>query len=394
MRALLVVMLACGLCAPAVADERDDAKREFGAGQQADKQKDYHVAIEHYLRAYELVPHPFALFNIAADYEQLGDLKQAVHFYEKYISETQDPADRERVKRILNDLKARPGAVTIHTSPDGARLVIDGKEQGTTPFSGMLRGGRHVIVVEYEGQRQQRDLYVELGQPVEELIRFGAQQGMIQVSGTPVGAPVYIDNVPVGVLPARVPEPAGEHQVRVMQMGFAPFETTAMVQPGSTTDVHAELVKGDSIDLPGATKPAILLYYLFGTTGGADVRGNGGYFGFDLGVHSPRADFLVSLGRTGEGSSIDAQFRYFFADWRFAPFLGVGYSYVQQGPGYELTGGVRYDLLRGPKFGVGLLAQFALRIYAGHEDDSGTNPMTTDAGVFMPITATVQVFWR
>lgn len=390
MRALLVVMLACGLAA---ADERDDAKREFAAGQNADKQKDYHVAIEHYLRAYELVPHPFALFNIAADYEQLGDVKQAVHFYEKYISETQDPSDRERVKRILADLKARPGAVTIHTYPDGARLTIDGKDQGTTPFSGMLKGGRHVVVVEYEGQRQQRDLYVELGQPVEEQIRFGVQQGMIQVSGSPVGAQVYIDNAPVGAMPTRVPEPAGEHSVRVMQMGFAPFETTAMVQPGSTTEVHAELVRGEAAEVPGV-KPLIQVYYLFGTTGGADARGNGGYFGFDLGVHSSRADVICSIGKTSEGSSIDAQFRYFFGPWRLAPFIGGGYSYVQGGAGYEFTAGMRYDLIRNDKWGLGLLGQFALRVYAGHEDDSGTTPKTTDAGVFMPITATVEVFWR
>lgn len=393
MRALLLVMLACGL---AVADERDDAKREFAAGQQADKQKDYHVAIEHYLRAYELVPHPFALFNIAADYEQLGDLKQAVHFYEKYINETQDPSDRERVKRILNDLKARPGAVTIHTSPDGARLVIDGKDQGTTPFTGMLKGGRHTVVVEYEGQRQQRDIYIELGSPVDENIRFGAQQGLIQVSGTPVGATVYVDNVPVGVLPARVPEPSGEHSVRVMQMGFAPFETTAMVQPGSTTEVHAELVKGDGPELPGVTRPAILLYYQFGIGGGADVTGEGGFYGIDLGLHHERFDVLTNIGKTAAGGSVDVAFRYYLFPWKFSPFVGGGYSYVQNGGGWEAIGGVRYDITRGTRGGVAALVQFSLRWYASSPGDPDMSPPVAarDSGVFLPITGMLELYWR
>ena len=69
MRALLCsIGMALAIAAPAYADDDDDreeARKAFAAGQAADRKKDYVRAIEHYLRAYDLVPHEFAVFNIA-----------------------------------------------------------------------------------------------------------------------------------------------------------------------------------------------------------------------------------------------------------------------------------------------------------------------------------------
>ena len=392
-KALLAMAVVAGL-GVAHADERDDAKREFAAGQAADKQHDYRAAIEHYLRAFELVPHPFALFNIAADYEELGDLRQASHFYEKYIAATEDNADRERVKKLLEKLRARPGGLVVHTVPEGARVFLDGNAIGMTPYSGLAKGGRHTLVVEADGQRLQKEISIDFGEPVTETFRMAGGGGAIQVVGAPIGAEVSVDNVPSGTLPVRVPEPPGEHLVRVTMEGFTPFETTAMVQPNAVTEVKATL--GHQLDGGGdTTRPGqILVYYLLGGTGGADVRGNGGYGGIELGLHALQYDLLTTLGKTSGsgGGNVDFVFRYFLTKTRIAPFIGIGYSYIQRGGGYELCAGLRWDIVRQDRVILSALAYYSVRAYAG-ADMTDTLPKS-DAGVFMPIAGALEVDWR
>ncbi len=390
MRLVLVMVVLCGV---ARADERDDAKREFAAGQTADKQHDYRAAIEHYLRAFELSPHPFALFNIAADYEQLGDLRQAVHFYEKYIAATEDNADRERVKKLLADLKARPGGLVVHSIPEGAQVFVDGKPVGTTPYTANARGGHHAIAVELEGQRLQKDISIDFGEPVTETFRMAGGSGTsaIQVTGAPFGAAVAIDNVPSGVLPVRVPEPPGEHTVTVTMQGFTPFETTAVVQPNAVTEVRAVLPR--ALDGGSGGRPSILVYYLVGAAGGADVRGNGGYGGVELGLHALQYDLLTTIGKTSGGSAVDFIIRYYLTNTRIAPFIGVGYSYIAGGGGYEITGGLRYDIVKGEHVGLTALLYYELRTFAG-TDATDTNPMGTASGVFMPVAGSIEVLWR
>ena len=386
-KVLLALALLCGL---ARADERDDAKREFKAGQAADKSHDFRAAIEHYLRAFELVPHPFALFNIAADYEQLGDLRQAVHFYEKYIAAAEDPADRDRVKKLLADLKARPGGLVVHSIPEGARVFLDGNPAGTTPFSANAKGGRHTVAVEMDGQRLEKQISIDFGEPVTETFRMQGGGGAIQVNGAPYGAEVAVDNVPSGTIPVRVPEPPGEHVVRVTMDGFAPFETTAMVQSNAVTEVKAVLTRGSETT---TGTPRLLVYYLVGATGGANVgSGGGGYGGVEVGLRALQYDIIATLGKSHGGSNLDVVFRYFFLKGVVAPFIGGGYSYVDGGGGYEFCGGLRWDMVRREHVGLSALVYYAVRTYAATDMTSST--AAKDAGVFMPIAGSIEVEWR
>src|SRR5204863_8281084 len=96
------------------ADDRAGAKAEFEAGLDADKRKDYDTAIEHYQRAYDLAPHQNALYNIAVDYERLGELRDAATFYGRYLDEAgAESEDRDKVTRLIDNLRQRPSKVTI-----------------------------------------------------------------------------------------------------------------------------------------------------------------------------------------------------------------------------------------------------------------------------------------
>ena len=170
MRALAIVWLvlvALGTAARAdnaTLDVREEARREFADGQAADKRKDWAQAIEHYLRANDLVTHPFAMFNIATDYERLGRLREAATWYERYVEATPDEADKAKVQKLLAELVARPGTLTVRSVPDGAQVWVDGGYAGTTPYSGHIKGGAHKVSTRLAGrQPDERDVTVEYG---------------------------------------------------------------------------------------------------------------------------------------------------------------------------------------------------------------------------------------
>ena len=73
-------------------------------------------------------------------------------------------------------------------------------------------------------------------------------------------------------------------------------------------------------------------------------------------------------------------------------FIGLGYSYITGGGGYELCGGLRYDIIRKEHVSVSALLYYELRTVAA-TDTSGTTPKM-DASVFMPVGAAIEVGWR
>src|SRR5688500_15671538 len=173
---VLILIAALLLGGIAFADEREDretARREFAAGQAADRRKAYQEAIEHYMRANDLVPHPFAMFNIAVDYEKLGKLREAANWYERYLdhSSTKE-ADREKVNHLLIKLRNQPSQVSVVSNPDGGRVIINGVPVGTTPYKTELKGGFYNVIVQKGNERDSKEFTVEYGEPVNVQFAF------------------------------------------------------------------------------------------------------------------------------------------------------------------------------------------------------------------------------
>jgi hypothetical protein len=55
-----------------------------------------------------------------------------------------------------------------------------------------------------------------------------------------------------------------------------------------------------------------------------------------------------------------------------APYLTFGYAWGGIGFGYELNGGLRWDVSKGDKYGFSLLADFGFRTYSGTDAGAGT----------------------
>ena len=398
MRALrCFVAMALLSSAPAHADEREEARREFAAGQASDKQKDWDTAIEHYLRAYELVPHHFALYNIATDYERLGKIREAATWYVRYIDNAPDSADRDKVQRLLAELKLRPGKLTVRSAPAGANVTIDGNPHGVAPYTGSFRGGGHRVVVDNGRAHEERDVTIEYGEPLDVQLTLDASpvvrgagevSGVLDVRGLPIGALVKIDDSPSGSVPVRLNVAPGTHTVQVSQYGYTPYATTVEVVANQDTAVEAKLAQGGLGSSP-ATK--LQVGYLIGAAAGADVRGTGGMLLGEFGVRVATYDVSTRIGRAAGSTAVDSTLRWTITATRLAPFIGLGYSFLKNGGGYELVGGLRFDVVRGEKVGISLLAESGFRYHA--ITTTGT-PADTQGGLLVPILASVQLMYR
>jgi len=89
----------------ALADERTEARAHFKKGMAEIADGKYDVGIEELKKAYDILPHPNVLYNIARAYVDQGDLENAVAYYKKYLEG--NPKDRDEVAQIVASLEAR-----------------------------------------------------------------------------------------------------------------------------------------------------------------------------------------------------------------------------------------------------------------------------------------------
>lgn len=416
MRAWLVFWVVLALALPARADDREDARKAFAAGQAADRRRAWQEAIEHYMRANDLVPHPFAMFNIAKDYERLGKVREAATWYERYLdtSSTSD-ADRDKVNALLVELRNRPAPVRVTSNPDGARVIINGIPTGATPYKGQLKGGMYRVAVEKGAAKDWKEITVEYGEPVDVAFVLpgavavpsatpprppdhrgapasppGAAIGTLIVRGAPAGALVSIDGVPTGSLPLDAPVAPGAHTVRVTAYGYAPFETTVTVAADQPAPVDVTMTRAlGTLEPPNRIRAG----YVLGGGAGADVKGEGALYLAELGVRVSQADLSARLGRLGDVTLVDLLVRWALLKSRLAPFVGGGYTWISGGAGYTLVGGLRFDVTRTDKVDVALMVESGLRYYTS---TATTTPITeeTTSGTLVPIMASLLLVYR
>ena len=129
----LALVLASG---NAFADERTDARRSFRRGMDLIADGKYEVGIAELKKAYETLPHINVLFNIARGYTEMGDVENALIYYERYALE--NPPDRDDVLATMKQLQGRMERQK-NTLADAQKIALP-KVYGPTPGSGIMPG--------------------------------------------------------------------------------------------------------------------------------------------------------------------------------------------------------------------------------------------------------------
>jgi hypothetical protein len=131
------------------ADDLSRARALDKEGAKAYGEGRYKDAIKHFEEAYRLGGPPFELWNVAKCHLRLDQVEKAVEMLERYLATPNLPKDdRDEAARQLDQIKKRPSALTVSSTPSGAQVTIDGKSvEGQTPVSVEIPPGSHTVTV-------------------------------------------------------------------------------------------------------------------------------------------------------------------------------------------------------------------------------------------------------
>jgi serine/threonine-protein kinase len=144
------------------------------------------------------------------------------------------------------------GRLVVRTTPEGAHVVINGRDRGVTPLSlSGLPFATYRLRLELAGyQADERRVALNASgatRTLEASLRPVPQPptGIVVVESRPSGAKVFIDEKLLGVTPLTVPAmAAGEHHLRLALPNFQPWIATVQVTGGEHNRVTASLEEG------------------------------------------------------------------------------------------------------------------------------------------------------
>lgn len=138
------------------APEQAGAAEHFREGLRLYEQQEYAAARAAFEEANRLQPDVRVLANIADCQAHEGDVAGAVMTYRRFLAEAGDQvaaSARRLVERRLADLEAGVCNLRVAAEPEGALILVDGREVGAAPMSAPIAvaPGPHEVRVQHPG---------------------------------------------------------------------------------------------------------------------------------------------------------------------------------------------------------------------------------------------------
>ena len=182
-----------------------------------------------------------------------------------------------RKQTVSVKLVGLPATLRIVSSPEGARVFVDGNYQGKTPTSApQLAAGEHKIKVELDGHAtQERSVWVENGGDTTETFQMESVLGRLEIVTVPAGAKITVDGKAVGttrMVPGTTKSAvlalekvsAGERSIVASAIGCQDVARKVKVPPKGTASVTIALkrlfVPDTEIEtIQGTTRRGVLI---------------------------------------------------------------------------------------------------------------------------------------
>ena len=252
-----------------IADQVEQARISFEAGQEAYRAGLYLDAARAFEKANRLVPNPAITFSIAQSYRlhyfvkpDPQYLRLAIDAYRRYLREVEKGGRREdalehvaaleatlsKVERELQQpvvlrQEEQPTRLLITSQTETAKISIDGGKPESLPLSMEVEPGEHEVVVEAEGYfTARRKLVAIKGELVPQEITLEAKPASVTIEA-PEGADVRIDGRLVGVAPlgGAIALSEGRHTVVVSENGTLPAKADLSLKRGDVGSLKLEL---------------------------------------------------------------------------------------------------------------------------------------------------------
>jgi tetratricopeptide (TPR) repeat protein len=184
---------------------REQAKTLFERGVAFYREGHYKEALNYFLGAQSLYTNTTLTFNIARACERLGDTSCALKYYREYRRTAPSASDLGEIAHAIESLERDLFAkglqqITLSSKPTGAKVIIDGAEKGTTPWTGELAPGSHRAVMQQAGFG---DLRVSFTVEAAHAMDFA-----YQLPPAPTTAAAPLDSTPVASQPLPAAAPA------------------------------------------------------------------------------------------------------------------------------------------------------------------------------------------
>jgi formylglycine-generating enzyme required for sulfatase activity len=135
-----------------------------------------------------------------------------------------------------------PGKLLVKTIPESAQIRILDIDR---PFSqGMLLDpGRYKIEASAKNYLEKQQWVTLSGEPEKEFSMELTALGIIETSGAPEGAQVYLDDKPVGTIPCRIPGlESGTYSLRFEKENFMPLSKKVSVKVGHIQKLNIQMM--------------------------------------------------------------------------------------------------------------------------------------------------------
>lgn len=174
------------------------------------------------------------------------------------------------VTATLNPITSSTGWILASSTPANAKVYVDSVYKGTTPASGSLTVsgvsvGSHTVRFDLDGY-QSYSTTVTVSADSYSSVNAVLQQGSspsgtatLQVSTTPSGADIYVDNVFKGYSPLTLTDiSAGQHTVLAQMTGYQDASISVAVAGGSDMPVSLTLAAATPTKKSGNLPIAVL----------------------------------------------------------------------------------------------------------------------------------------
>jgi hypothetical protein len=224
--------------APAPDEKLTRAKELFRTANTFLKNKDFHRALELFLKSREVVPSYPNTINAAICLDELTRYDEALELYEAALIEFPNdltPELRASLEPKLRELRDRIGSLEVTSNVSGT-VIVDGRERGKVPLTAPIRvlpGERTVRVIKdgYETFEKRVKVATKETARVDAVLKPLASAGRLRVEAPDAeGAELRVDGAVVGKIPWEGTLAPGNHLYEVIRddMGSGPQRATIL----------------------------------------------------------------------------------------------------------------------------------------------------------------------
>jgi tetratricopeptide (TPR) repeat protein len=230
-----------------IAKRRAEARVRFDRGVALADEGDTDRAIAEFQKAYELLPNPRVLLNIAKLQAAAGRSTDALASLDKLGSDA-SPEDQAAAKALRDLEEAKVGSLQVITNFPGCRVEVDNISVATTPLDGPLRvgSGQRIVAVYLAGHAPMRKTVTVAGRSAAELkfelVPLEARLSHLALKTNLPGAELRANGEPVGVtpFPTTLTFAPGKYHLELVRPGYVTAQTDVSLGEGATGEVRLD----------------------------------------------------------------------------------------------------------------------------------------------------------